>query len=119
MTLALSVYEPERLPVVLWKIQFPKRNDYDPALDAVKVAQLEVPMAKFGVPADAVQQFVNGGHDEDRLVTRIPADFLQAALDPCGLVGAKVHYAGLWHVLGDHLPGQVKPPLAPVQNRVV
>jgi hypothetical protein len=68
MNLALCVCEPERLRVVFGEIQFSKRDDDDPALYAVKVAQLEVPMAKFGVPADAVQQFVNGGHRKDRSI---------------------------------------------------
>ena len=80
MNPALSVFEPERLRVVSWEIQFAKRDDDDPALHAVKVAQLEVPPAKFGVPADAVQQFVNGGHRENRSVIRATADFLQAAV---------------------------------------
>jgi len=80
MNPSLRVCEPERLRVVFGEIQFSKRDDDDPALHAVKVAQLEVPPAKFGVPADAVQQFVNGGHREDRSVIRATADFLQAAV---------------------------------------
>jgi hypothetical protein len=52
-------------------IHFPnavKRHTMNPALHTFKVAQLEVPTAKFGVPADTVQQFVNGDHREDRSV---------------------------------------------------
>jgi hypothetical protein len=80
MNPALRVCEPERSRVVFGEIQFSKRDDDDPALHAVKVAQLEVPAAKFGVPADAVQQFVNGGHREDWPVIGAAADFLQAAV---------------------------------------
>jgi hypothetical protein len=64
MAPALRIDKPERLRVVLRKTHCPKRDDDNPALHAVKVAQLEVPAAKVGVPADAVQDFVNGGHRE-------------------------------------------------------
>src|SRR6266446_526280 len=62
MGLALRIAETERVRVVFGEIHFQKRDDNDPALYALEVAQLKVPAAKLGVPADAVQQFVNGGH---------------------------------------------------------
>ena len=76
MVPALRIYELERLPVVFRKTQLPKRDDHDPAFHAVKIAQLEGPAAKFRVPADAVQQFVNRDHPQDESVTRNTADFL-------------------------------------------
>ena len=48
MNPALRVCEPERLRVVFGEIQFSKRDDDDPALHAVKVAQLEVPRPNSG-----------------------------------------------------------------------
>ena len=54
MNPALPVCKPEGLRVVFGEIQFSQRDDDDPALHAVKVAQLEVSTAKFGVPVDAV-----------------------------------------------------------------
>jgi len=80
MNPALRVCQPKRLRVVFGEIQFLERDDDDPARHSVKVAQREVSAAKFGVQADAVQQLVNGGHREDRLVTRATADFLRAAI---------------------------------------
>ncbi len=62
MAPALRIYKLERLRVVFGKSYFPKRDDHNPALHAVKIAHLEGPAAKFVVPADAVQQFVNGDH---------------------------------------------------------
>ena len=50
MAPALRIDKPERLGVVFGELHFPKRDDDNPALHAVKVAQLEVPPAKFGVP---------------------------------------------------------------------
>src|SRR6266566_3057408 len=62
MGLALRIAEAERVWVFLGEVHFQKRDNNDPTLYAIKVAQLKFPTAKIGVPADAVQQFVNRGH---------------------------------------------------------
>jgi hypothetical protein len=62
MVTALRVCEAEDLWVVFGESYFSKGDDDDTVLHAVKVAQFELPTAKFGVPADAVEQFADGGH---------------------------------------------------------
>ena len=61
----LPIHKPERLRVIAGKTYLRKRNRDDTFLNPVKVAQLELPARKLCVPADAVQQFVNGhcAHD--------------------------------------------------------
>ena len=51
---ALAIHEPERLPIVARKSYLSERNQDDPVLNPVKVAQLEIPTCKPGVPVDAV-----------------------------------------------------------------
>jgi hypothetical protein len=51
---ALAIREPERLPIVARKSYLPERNHDNLILNPVKVAQLEIPTRKPGVPLDAV-----------------------------------------------------------------
>ena len=60
MNPALCIQKLEYSRVITGKTYLSKRNHNDLSRNPVKVAQLEIAAREFGVPANAVQQFVNG-----------------------------------------------------------
>ena len=69
---SFGVQEPERLRFVPEKSYLPERHQNNPILNPVKVAQFKIPARETRIPADAVQQFVNGqlAHGHHRLPVR-------------------------------------------------
>jgi hypothetical protein len=65
MKLAVGVHEPKGARIIGRKFHGLERNEDDAVFHAVEVAQLEMAAGKFGVPADPVQEFVDGRHGGD------------------------------------------------------
>ena len=86
MNPALRIHELKCLWTLRRKADLLQRNQDYPVLRSVVITQLKAPSCKLRIPPDAVEQFVNGGHREDRSVIRTPANLLQAAVDPRGFV---------------------------------
>jgi hypothetical protein len=61
-----SVHQAERLRVVGRKIDLPEWQPDDAILHTVEVAQLEFAAGELRIPTDAIQQFSDHDHDEER-----------------------------------------------------
>ncbi len=92
----IPIRQSEHSWVILGKIHFRKPNQDDPFLNAVKIAEVEVPARKLFVPANAVQQFVNGhgvhnhhclprNHSSSQASFALPAKDLKVADQPLKL----------------------------------
>jgi hypothetical protein len=57
---AFRIHQPKGTRVFRWKFHGLKRDDNHPLFHAVEIAQLELAARKIGVPADSVQEFLNG-----------------------------------------------------------
>lgn len=53
----------ENAGAVLWKFDFAKRHVDDFVLDPVVITDDEFAVAEFRIPADAMEQVLNGDHD--------------------------------------------------------
>ncbi len=63
MRLSLVIEQFENAGAVLWKPDFAKRHKDDFMLDPVVITDDEFAAAEFRVPADAMQEVLNGDHD--------------------------------------------------------
>lgn len=63
MHLPLTVDQFENAGAVLWKLDLAKRHTDDAVLDPVVITDDEFAAAEFRVPADAMEQVLNGDHD--------------------------------------------------------
>jgi hypothetical protein len=63
MCLPLVIDQFEYAGAVLWKPDFAKRHEDDFMLDPVVIADDEFAAAEFRVPADTMEEVLNGDHD--------------------------------------------------------
>ena len=63
MRLTLVIDQFENAGAVLWKPDFAKRHKDDFMLDPVVITDDEFAAAEFRVPADAMEEVLNGNHD--------------------------------------------------------
>jgi hypothetical protein len=68
MRLSLVIEQFENTGALLWKAYFAKRHKDDFVLDPVIIADDEFAAAEFRVPADAMEEILNGDHED---VTRL------------------------------------------------
>jgi len=62
----LRIRELKHFRAVGRETHFAKRNQNDPVLRPVVIAQLEAPAREFGIPPDAIEQLMNGNHVKRR-----------------------------------------------------
>lgn len=63
MHLPLTVDQLENAGAILGKLDFAKRHADDVVFDPVVITDAEFAAAEFRVPADAMEQVLNGDHD--------------------------------------------------------
>ena len=71
MRLALVIEQFENAGAVLWKPDFAKRHEDDFVLDPVVITDDEFAAAEFRVPADAMEEVLNGDHNRFKKVREI------------------------------------------------
>ena len=64
MRLSLVIDQFENAGAVLWKPDFTKRHKDDFMLDPVVITDDEFATAEFRVPADAMEEVLNGNHED-------------------------------------------------------
>ena len=64
MRLALVIKQFENAGSILWKPDFAKRHKDDFVLDPVVITDDEFAAAEFRVPADAMEEVLNGNHED-------------------------------------------------------
>ena len=69
--LTLRIHQMESGGTLRRKRHLLQRDQDDPVLRPVVIAQLEVPFGEVGIPANTVEQFVNGDHLETGLPARV------------------------------------------------
>lgn len=63
MRLSLMIDQLENAGAVFWKFDFAKRHKDDFALNPVVIADDKFAAAEFRIPADAMEEVLNGNHD--------------------------------------------------------
>lgn len=63
MPLSLVIEQFENAGAVIWKFYFAKRHADDFALDPIVITDDEFAAAEFRIPADAMQEVLNGDHE--------------------------------------------------------
>ena len=63
MRLPLMIEQFENAGAVLWKSDFAKRHKNDFMLDPVVITDDEFAASEFRVPADTMEEVLNGNHD--------------------------------------------------------
>ena len=63
MRLALVIDQFKNAGAVLWKADFAKRHEDDFVLDPVVITDDEFAAAEFRIPADAMEEVLNGNHE--------------------------------------------------------
>ncbi len=63
MRLSLVIEQFENAGSILWKPDFAKRHEDDFMLDPVVITDNEFAAAEFRVPADAMEEVLDGDHD--------------------------------------------------------
>jgi len=66
MNPSLRIYKSEHLWLIVRKINFTKRHHDDATLNAVEVAQFELPARELRVPVNSIQQLVYWHHGKFR-----------------------------------------------------
>ena len=63
MRLSLAIDQFENAWAILWKFDFKKRYEDDFMLDPVVIANDKFAEAEFRIPADTMEEVLNGDHD--------------------------------------------------------
>ena len=63
MRLAFLIDQFENAGAILWKSYFAKRHEDNFLLDPVVITDDEFAAAEFRIPADAMEEVLNGNHD--------------------------------------------------------